>query len=241
MQREAGRKRLRRVTIAGAVAATAVGAWGVAMTPLLDVDRVVVTGATQTGAQAVQLATHVHHGDPMITLHLGAAAQRVAALPWVRTVDVTRTWPGTVRVHIVERVPAAATPARTGWVLVDADGRELATVPSPPAGLLHVELPPINAEPGKSVGADARQALTLAATIPPSLRSRIVALRPAGDGSIDGTVVLRNGAQANLLLGAPAQADAKWLAVLTVLDAADPANLAQIDVRVPSAPALTRH
>lgn len=241
VQREAGRKRLRRAGIAGAVVAVAVGAWGIAMTPLLDVDRVTVTGAAHTGDRAVQFATRIRRGDPMITVRLGASATRVAALPWVQTVEVTRTWPGTVRVKVAERSPAAAVPAtNNGWVLLDAEGRELASAPSPPAGLLRLELPAIAPEPGKTIAADARAALALAATIPESLRGRIASLRPGPDGTVEGTVVLRNNAQANLLLGTPTQTAAKWLALLTVLDDADPAKLAQIDVRVPSAPALTR-
>jgi hypothetical protein len=93
---------------------------------------------------------------------------------------------------------------------------------------------------GRDLGGANRDVLDLASTIPATLKDKIVSLHPAADGTVDGTVVLRNGAQAGLLLGTPTQTEAKWLTLLAVLDDTDPAHLAQIDVRVPSAPALTR-
>ena len=82
--------------------------------------------------------------------------------------------------------------------------------------------------------------LDIAATVPEALAPRIVSLRPEEDGSVSGTVRLRDGTEAGVLLGGSTQMGAKWLALATILDEADPVGLAQIDVRVPGAPALTR-
>src|SRR5437899_1124387 len=123
VQRDEGRKRLRRFLVLSGVVGVLAGAWGLTMTPLLDVDRLEVTGATNTGVLGVLAATHIRRGDAMVNLPLGGAAHRVAALPWVQTVDVHRRWPGTVVIHVIERHPAAAVPVTTadpkqpGWML----------------------------------------------------------------------------------------------------------------------------
>ena len=241
VQRDEGRKRLRRVAVLAGVAASLGAAWGITQTPLLDVDHIEVLGAGQSGVAAVEQATGIERGDALLTSGVGEAAERVAALPWVQTVDVARKWPNTIRVRVVERVPAAAVPVKDGgWVLLDVTGRQLAVVPEAGPGILRVEVPPVTATPGQLLDAGAAAVLQLAATRPATLQDRLVAMRPAAGGTVEGTVRLGNDATATVRFGRPVQAAAKWLALLTVLEDADPAGLRAIDVRVPSAPALTR-
>lgn len=241
VQRDEGRRRLRRLVAAGVVAGTLAALWGLAMTPLLDVDHVRVSGAANTGPEAVAAATGIERGDPLATTRLGAAAERVARLPWVETAEVSRSWPGTIQVRVVERRPVAAVPAKAGgWVLLDAAGRQLAVRPELPPGLVAVELAAVDAAPGHVVAAAASPVLDLAVSRPPALRDRLVALRPAGGGAVEGTVVLGPDQRATVVFGGPTQATAKWLALLSILDGIDPTGLTRIDVRVPSAPALTR-
>jgi cell division protein FtsQ len=241
VQRDEGRKRLRRLTIVSGVAATVAGLWGVTLTPLLDVDHVEVLGATHSGPEAVQAATGIRLGDALLTVHLGRVASRVADLPWVQTVVVHRHWPGAVRVEVVERTATAAVPVKAGgWVLLDVDGRQLAVVPDPGPGVLHVEVAPVVPSLGHHLVDGTADVLRLAATRPASLQDRLLSLKPGPAGTVEGTVKLPTGATAAVRFGQPTQAAAKWLALLSILDKADPARILAIDVRVPSAPALTR-
>ncbi|MCU1373254.1 MAG: cell division protein [Actinomycetia bacterium] len=241
VQRDEGRKRLRRLGLVSSVAAVGAGLWGITLTPVLDVDHVAVVGATRSGVEAVQAATGIARGDALLTAHLGRAASRVADLPWVQTVEVHRHWPGTVRVEVVERTAVAAAPVQAGgWVLLDAEGRQLAVTPDPGPGILHVEVPPVVPSLGHPLAAGADAVLRLAATRPLSLQDRLLALKPGPAGTVDGTVKLPTGATAVVRFGQPTQAPAKWLALLSILQDADPARITTIDVRVPSAPALTR-
>ena len=244
VQRDEGRRRLRRLFAVMIVLGVVGGAWGITRTPVLDVDHVRVAGATRTGEQAVAAAAGIQRGDVLLTAPLGRAARSVAALPWVQTVQVRRAWPGTVKVTVVERTPIAALPTRDHqWVLVDAQARQLAVVKELDKSLVRIDADPIVAQPGTDLRGHTSAALQVAASIPATLRDRVVGLRPAAGGTVDGTVRLRDGHEASLRFGTPAQTAAKWLALLSVLDEADPARptpLAGIDVRVPAAPALTR-
>lgn len=246
VQRDEGRKRLRRLALGTGVVAVAVGLWALTRTPLLDVDHVRVAGARRSGAEAVVAATGIEAGDALLTTDVGAAADRIAALPWVQTVDVSRKWPGTVEITVVERRAAAAVPAKVAegepaqWILLDASGRMLEVVPDPGPGVLRIEVPPVAAEPGAVLERGAEAVLELATGRPAALQDRLLAMRPAPGGAVEGTVRLRNDVLATVRFGRPTQASAKWLALLTVLEGAEPARLQVIDVRVPSAPALTR-
>jgi cell division protein FtsQ len=242
VQRDVGRKRLKRLTVGASVVAVVVGTWGITLTPLLDVDHIEVTGALHSGPEAVQQATGIAYGDALLTAHLGRAASRVARLPWVQTVEVHRSWPGTVTVEVVERTATAAVPSKAGgWLLLDATGRQLALTAAPPAGILRIKIAPVVPALGSQVEADTSAVLELAATVPVSLKDTLIELRPDPGGAVEGTVRLRNGQLCTVLFGRPTQASAKWLAVLTILQDTDPARLFAIDVRVPGAPALTRH
>lgn len=241
VQRDEGRKRLRKLGIASGVVAAGAALWGVTLTPLLDVDHLRVSGAGRTGEAAVLGAAGIDRGDALLTADVGAAADRLADLPWVQTVEVSRRWPGTIEIDLVERRPSAIVPARGGgWLLLDATGRQLAVQEAPEPGALTIEVPPVEPEIGAQLVAGAQGALELAGTIPPSMRDQLLALAPVAGGAVEGRVRLRDGGDAVVLFGRPTQAPAKWLALLGVLEQAEPRGVATIDVRVPSAPALTR-
>ena len=226
--------------------ALVVGAAGVTRTPLLDVDHIDVAGAERTGADLVRLSSGVAAGDRLTGVPLGQVADRISALPWVGTVEVSRGWPNRVRITIVERQPLVAallkgsTTGPSSWVLLDARGRHLAQVAQVPPGMARLEVPPIALSLAGPAPQRFAAMLAVAASVPPALRPRLLVLRPSGPGQVGATVRLRNGATAAVELGPPDQLERKWLGLASVLDEVEPAGLGRIDLRVPSAPALTR-
>jgi cell division protein FtsQ len=246
--RAAARRRLRRVVAGLAVAAVVTLGVLLVRSPLLDVDRIAVHGADRTGAAAVAAATGVSPGDRLVGVPLGEVADRVGRLPWVASVEVSRTWPGTLRVRVVERVPVAAVPAvaaqggaPAGWVLVDAAGHQLQVVPDP-GGLPRLEPAGVVPEPGRGLPGDGdwKALLAVAASIPERAVGAVVALRPDGAGGVDGTVRLPDGTPAQLHLGDAGRLPTKWLAVLSLYESVDLRGAAVIDVRVPHAPVVRR-
>ena len=236
VRRDEGRRRLRRLSGLGAVAGVAVLTFAVTRSPALDVDRVQVAGAQHTSADAVQRASGIRHHAPMTDLDLDKARRGVLALPWVRTVSITRSWPGTVRIVVTERTAIAAIAAgNAGFSLVDDEGRVLESTTTLPAGyvlLVNVASP---GEPGTTVDASAADALAVARGLPASLRAKVSAIVPGDDG-----VTLRLVAGGVVRLGDAGDLTAKLRAADTVLNEADTKNLCTVDVRVAAAPSLTR-
>jgi cell division protein FtsQ len=235
VKRDEGRRRLRRLLAAGVVAAVLTAGAVATRSPLLDVDHLTVRGAGRTPVGAVVEASGIEIGDPMTDVDAGGATARIETLPWVADANVRRRWPGRVELVVTEREPVAGVAAGERWAVVDGTGRVLEHVTEQPAGLPVLSSGAAVGEPGTAVGPEAADGLAVASALPPPLAERVAVVR-AGEG----TVRLELRPAGVVELGGIAQLEEKLLAVLTVLDDVDPAALATLDVRVPTAPVLTR-
>lgn len=234
--RAAGRRRLRLVVAGLVTVAMAGAAWGVTRSPLLDVDRIVVEGATHSGEAAVRAAAAIQPGRAMTDVDGDGAVRSVSRLPWVLRTDVLRDWPATVRIRVVERSAAAVTQQEgAAWVLVDRAGRVLAPAPSPPPGLVIVDVVPPAGAPGTRLAVTAHDPLEVAAQLPPGLAPRVEKVTLGASG-----VELRLKPQGVVQLGDAAAVADKLRAAQTVLAAVDGRTVANLDVRIPATPVLTR-
>ena len=91
------------------------------------VKDVLLEGRINTSRRRMIAAVRLRRGDPMFGFDPGALRARVMALPWVRDATVERRLPGTVRIRIDERRPAALWQRRGRLSLVDDDGRVITT------------------------------------------------------------------------------------------------------------------
>ena len=73
-------------------------------------------------------------GTPLARVDTDAVAARVGALPPVASVEVSRSWPGTLVIDVTERSPVAAVATPTGFVLLDAAGVVVPDRRGAPAG-----------------------------------------------------------------------------------------------------------
>ena len=234
--RDAGRRRLRVVLLAVAVLAVAGAVLAVTWTPLLDVERIEVRGATRTSSVDVTDAAGIAVGDPLVWFDLAAAERAVASLPWIGDVAVDRSWSGSVTVVVTERVPVASlATADGGWVLADGEGRVLAAVDAEPTQVATVEGVTTSATPGSQLAPDVLDALAVAAAAPPGIRADLAAVRGAGP---DVELELRAGGV--IQLGGIEDAGAKLAAAAAVLATVTPGCVEQLDVALPAAPALVR-
>jgi cell division protein FtsQ len=167
------RRRLRRwllalVPVVLAVV-VAVGMWAVFVSPLFAVTTVSVLGTHRTSPASVRLVVDVPNGQPLARVDVAAVQRRVESLPGVASATVTRSWPHTLLVTVVERLPVAAARTADGqWVLLDKTGVDLGSVSAQPPGLAVIDLDPSTADP-----ATLRAAATVAAALGPLLRRHV--------------------------------------------------------------------
>ena len=144
------REQLRRRRIIGGVLGgvlvllLAGGGWLVWGTSVLGVDDVDVTASAgdldPTLETAIADVAGVAPGTPLIRVDLAAVRDRVETVPGVDSAEVSRHWPGTVRVTVTPRVPVAVVAANAALYLMDAAGVPYTTVAAKPAGLVSLRL-----------------------------------------------------------------------------------------------------
>jgi len=233
--RDRGRRRRRRLVLLVLALVVVGGAVGVTQSPLLDVDRVGVSGGSHATDGAVRSAAGIRIGRPMISVDLMAAQHRVEALPWVAEAQVTRRWPASVHVAVVERVPVAVAGGGADAVLVDRTGAVLGAA----AGNVdHLPIIPIARPPaaGERLAPRARALVAMLDRLPPELGRQVTKALVRSDGL---GLVLNDGVRVHL--GDGTRLKAKSDAVLVLLDQADRSTIDSIDVSVHGSAALTRH
>ena len=236
--RAEGRRRLHVLLALAAVVLVAGLGFGISRTPLMDVDRISITGGGARTAEVLE-GTGFSTGMPMLSLDLGAAERSITSLPWVRSARVWRDWPGTVRITVVPRVPVAEVPTTGGrMVLIDAYGYavEWATAAVEPGGLAHVAVPFAGRLGDIHTAADGP--LAVVAAMPDDLRAwvRAVTVDP-GNGQLGLQLI----GGANVVLGEQNLLDDKMSAVRTVLAGTELDCITEIDVIMPDIAAVTRH
>ena len=246
--RAEGRRRLRVLAVVLGIVLLAAAAWGISRTPLLDVDRITVTGADQAQVARILEDSNVSVGLPMLFLDVDEAQRSVAALPWVKSAQVWRDWPATVRVTVEPRVPAAAVPASAGrTALIDANGYVIRWGPEPPAAphvfdaAEAVQVPHVSVPFSGRLGdihTDADGPLAVVAAMPEDLRAWVSTVTLEADSDRMGLALVGG---ATVVLGEPVLIDDKISALRAMLATADLECVTTIDVTMPDIATVTRH
>lgn len=243
VRRDEGRRRLHLLVALGGAAVVVAAGVGVALSPLFDVDVVRVEGAVHQARPSVLAAGGVARGDHLVLLDGGGAAAAIEALPWVDEAEVDRSWPGTVEITVVERVPVAGLAQPDGRVaLVDADRRVLDVVAAegaPP--VVPVRGTPAVGRAGSEAPPGSAGAVALVAGLPDAVRPLVEVVDVDEDGSLSLALRLPDGGPpAAVLLGEGADLGTKLSSLATIVATVLLDDLETIDLRVPSTPALTR-
>lgn len=116
---------------------------------MLGVHDVSVDGARTVSADQIRTVAAVPVDKPMLRLDTDGIRDRVAAMPGIATVEVSRSWPNTVEIVVTERTAIAffdSGPGGDGVHLVDGGGVVFKTVKARPAGLPELKLPKVSAD-----------------------------------------------------------------------------------------------
>ena len=170
------RRRARRRTIASiGVSLLVLAGIAAAMpfTPMMPVHGVNVDGNAALTPEQVEELTGIVPETPMGRVDVRAAAEGVAANPWVKSATVKRDWPSSIQVDVEEYTAVAFVALEDGAHLIDAEGKDF-LVADPPPGAMELVGPGIEDEEGK------RAAVEIAASISEKARGQVEALDARG-------------------------------------------------------------
>ncbi len=89
------------------------------------ITEITVAGRKRTPTDQIVTALAARHGEPILGLDIGAAKDRLEALPSVRAAAIERRLPGALHLSIVERQPVALWQNNGEFVLVDREGHQI--------------------------------------------------------------------------------------------------------------------
>lgn len=118
---------VRAVDPAGRVRGIAESLTGIGEGLGLDVQQVILEGRRNTPTDMIRAALGVSRGDPILDFSPEAARTRIETIAWVQTAHVERRLPGTILVRIEERRPFAIWQNSGRFVIIDREGRVVAS------------------------------------------------------------------------------------------------------------------
>ncbi|OFT61959.1 cell division protein FtsQ [Corynebacterium sp. HMSC05D08] len=152
--------------VAGILAVLVLAAAAVWLFPVFKVSSFEIQGNSHVDAAQVEESSGVAVGENLVRVDARAAASGVAHLPWVKSATVSRAFPSTLDIEVIEHEAVAF---REGNLLIDAEGKEF-TTDTPPEGAVEITG---SAEPGSQ---DLRDAVDVLAALPQNLRAQVKSL-----------------------------------------------------------------
>jgi cell division protein FtsQ len=166
------------------LALLAASLWSVYFSTALVTKQVDVVGTHNLTRSQISLAAQVPLGIPLARQDLDAIAARTTALPAVESASVTRVWPQTIRLAVVERRPVLAVRQSNGYLIVDKNGVAYQTQPVLPPRLL---LADVNSEDALLL----TEVAIVASALPNKLHQRVDQIRASNRDSI--ALLLKSG------------------------------------------------
>ncbi len=179
-------RRVKRILL-GLLLASAVGAlvWMVWFSNVLSVNRIQIEGATTLKSDVVRSAAAIRLGQPLARVDTVAIESRVAALERIDRVEVSRRWPRTIRIELVERRPVA-------WVTIggvirtlDRDGVDFRTLRKEPQDLVEVRIDTYDARQRQQALQSSTAVLELLRTDDPALLKKVQHVRAGSQDSVE--------------------------------------------------------
>ncbi|WP_419994187.1 cell division protein FtsQ/DivIB [Streptomyces boninensis] len=235
--RRLANKRLAVVALVLAALLGGFAGWALYGSNWLRVERVQASGTRVLTADEVVGAAAVGTGGPLASVDTdGVAARLRKELPRIKSVDVQRSWPHTVKLVVTERTPAVLLHGGDGrYTEVDAEGVRYATVVRPPRKVPVLEVAADNSPSLKRFDAERlrAEAIKVAGQLPVTLRHATRTIKVTSYDSI----TLQLADDRTVLWGSAERGKAKARVLTALMKAAKGAD--HFDVSAPSAPAAS--
>ena len=164
-------QRLKRWLVGLIVLSVVIGlGWLLGFSTLLDVRTVEVTGADEVDVARIEQVAAGEEGTPLARVDGDSVSERILEeVPAVKSVDVGRGWPHTLKVNITSRVPVLAVRHDQGYRLLDIEGVAIRVVDSVPE-----DVPTVTADDGAEVSRHGvRAARGMLQALPETMRDRV--------------------------------------------------------------------
>lgn len=212
-ERRLRRIRWQRVLVSAGVVAAVAGLIALYISPALRVHNVSVSGTTVVDAEQVKQLAGFDE-DSMLRLDFESARRRIEYLPMVESVQISRRWPQTVRINVIERTAWGYWQSGETLYPIDAEGVVLQGVlPAEGAPVIKNVGPPSRLVAGDHTDRDAvRLTQALIEKVPVQLSLGIAAL----EYSVDTGLVVYTDAWYRVVMGDSQNTDYKltvWQAI----------------------------
>ena len=223
-QRRSFRRTALAVLVVAVVLALLAGSlWVVYYSNALVTKRVNVIGTRDLNPVQVSFTAQVPVGVPLARQDLDAISERVTTMPAIDAATVTRSWPNTITVSVIERQPVFAVLQPDGYLVVDKHGVAYQTQPTPPPKAV---LADVNPQDQPLLGE-----IAVVATAMPEKLSRKVKLITASSRD---SITLLLGSGRTVAWGSSADSELKAQVVMALLKRKPQSS---IDVSSPHNPA----
>lgn len=180
------RRKIKRIVLAVLIV-TGVAAlvWLIWFSSVLAVRDVEVEGLTTMNEAQVLRAARVPEGEPLARLDLAQVESRIASLERVSDVSVSRSWPRTVSIDLVER--KALVWSRVGQRIrgIDREGIAFRSYRKAPKGLVEAKVSVVDSDQRLETTQSVAAVMDLIATKEPELRDQVRSISAASKDSIE--------------------------------------------------------
>ena len=166
------------------VGAVAGAVWVIWFSSALSVNRIDIDGTTTLTPMDIRSAAAVRLGEPLARVDTVAIESRVAAMERIDSVVVSRHWPRTIRIEVVERKPI-------GWVMsgiairaLDRYGVDFRSLRTEPKNLVEVQVETLDSRKRQQALVSAATVLELLRTDDPGLMKKVRYVRVASKDSV---------------------------------------------------------
>lgn len=226
-------RRVHRVLL-GLLAAGLVGGlvWVVWFSSAVAVNKIVIEGTTTLTPNDIRSQAAVRFGEPLIRVDTVAIESRVAEMERIAQVHVSRSWPRTVRIEVVEREPIAWVMSGGTMRALDRYGVDFRTLRKEPKDLVEVQVAGTTARQRQQALESSAAVLDLLRTDDPDLLKKVQYVRAGSKDSVE--LVL--GKNRTVTWGSAAKGEQK----LTVLRSLLKIKARGYDVSAPEQPTTRR-
>lgn len=180
------RQRIKRIALAvlALVVMVTLG-WLIWFSSVLAVRGVDVEGQTTLKRSQILRAADVPTGRPLARVDLTAIESRVAALERVESVDVSRSWPHTIAIDVVERKAIIVSNVAGAIRGIDREGIDFRSYSSAPSKLVEATITVTDPEQALETRRSVARVVDLVTRREPTLRRQLQSVSAASKDSIE--------------------------------------------------------